>query len=282
MTAGIAAALFAATLAGCSSIPSPTLRTEQANARTLAAGWSPLHIPAGAFTLVAFLSPQEHSSNVLTIYIEGDGAAWLDVSTPSDNPTPVRPVGLMLALSHQDGPAAYLARPCQYVSDDEARGCSVSEWTGARFSSDVILAENRAVDVLKERYRVSRIVLVGYSGGGAVAALVTAERDDIDRLVTIAGNLDHKMWTRAHGLTPLNGSLNPADYWSKLVDVPQIHFVGGPDTVVDGKIAAAFVGHFPTHSPNVVTMPNFDHQNGWVESWPELQKQAFGPLKSNQ
>lgn len=278
-TASLVTTILVAGLAGCSTIPSPSVRTQQASALALAAGWSFKVLPAGTFNLAAFLSPAAYSSDVLTIYIEGDGAAWLDASSPSDNPTPVRPLGLALALQHRDGPAAYLARPCQYVAGDDARACSVNYWTGARFSTDVIRSENRAVDALKVRYGASRIRLVGYSGGGAVAALIAAERDDVDRLVTIAGNLDHRAWTDAHRLTPLTDSLNPADYWPRLIDIPQIHFVGGKDAVIDGEVAATFVRRFPMHSPKVVTLPNFDHHNGWAEAWPKLQEAAFGPLQ---
>jgi hypothetical protein len=44
-----------------------------------------------------------------------------------------------------------------------------------------------------------------------VASLVAARRHDVVRLVTVAGNLDHLAWTTLHGVSPLTGSLNPAD-----------------------------------------------------------------------
>jgi hypothetical protein len=66
----------------------------------------------------------------------------------------------------------------------------------------VISASNQAVDALKQRYGAQEIVLVGYSGGGAVAALVAARRTDVVRLVTVAGNLDHLAWTHLHSVPP--------------------------------------------------------------------------------
>ncbi|GAB2181920.1 hypothetical protein DLREEDagrD3_21430 [Denitratisoma sp. agr-D3] len=46
-----------------------------------------------------------------------------------------------------------------------------------------------------------RLTLVGYSGGAA--ALLAARCSDVVRLVTIAGNLDHRAWTRYHHITTL-------------------------------------------------------------------------------
>jgi len=40
-------------------------------------------------------------------------AAWLAVPRPSQDPTPVDPLALRLALVQPTGNAAYLARPCQ-------------------------------------------------------------------------------------------------------------------------------------------------------------------------
>jgi hypothetical protein len=50
---------------------------------------------------------------MLTVYIEGDGFAWLSRSQASYDPSPLNPVGLELALRHPLGESAYLARTCQ-------------------------------------------------------------------------------------------------------------------------------------------------------------------------
>ena len=132
---------------------------------------------------------------VLTVYIEGDGLAWRTRSIPSTNPTPIDPVGLKLALAHPLGNAAYLARPCQYVGGHTARGCDQSYWTNKRFAREVIESSNEALTTLKLEFGARHLQLVGYSGGGAVAALLAAKRDDVIRLVTVAGNLEHLAWT---------------------------------------------------------------------------------------
>ena len=115
------------------------------------------------------------------------------------------------------------------------------------------------------------MTLIGYSGGGAVAALVAAGREDVEHLITVAGNLDHARWTRERALSPLKGSLNAADVWRDLVEIPQMHFVGTDDDTVDPAIAAAFRARFPPESPvQIETIADFDHHCCWVEQWPEL------------
>lgn len=265
-------AALALGIAGCTTFPSPAERAQHANELAAAAGWIPLRLPAGEFTLTAYLSPEIDTGGVLTIYFEGDGAAWLNRSTPSQDPTPVRPIGLELALRHPAGSVAYLARPCQFVTAGMNSGCKVDYWTGARFSPTVIQAESVAVDELKKKTGASRVILIGYSGGGAVASLVASKRGDVDRLVTVAGNLDHAAWTRLHAVKPLAESLNPADEWRALSGLSQVHFVGGRDTVVDGRIAAAYANRFPEPKPRIVTVDIFDHVCCWVEDWETLWK----------
>lgn len=245
-------------------------RVQHADQLAAAAGWARLRIDTHAFVLSAYAPTLFVNSGLLTIYIEGDGFAWITPGIASDNPTPRRPLALELALKHA-GAAAYLARPCQYVSGEDARGCSAEYWTKRRFAPEVIAATNEAIDDLKQRFGASRIALVGYSGGGAVAALVAARRTDIERLVTVAGNLDHRVWTVLHGVPELEGSLNAADEWQGLVAIPQLHLVGEKDTVVPYKVAASFAAHFPVgRSPTVRLVPGFDHACCWVAGWPAL------------
>jgi len=262
-------------IAGCSTVPAPAERKQRADDLAAAADWTPLRIPAGDFTLAGYLSPVRSSSEALTIYIEGDGAAWLDRSPPSLDPTPIHATGLALALNHRSGPAAYLARPCQFVAEAERGGCKVAYWTEARFAPAVIDATSMAIDALKKITGTARVVLVGYSGGGAVAALAASKRHDVDRLVTIAGNLDHATWTRLHGVPPLTGSLNPADAWRALAGLAQVHFVGDKDKVVDGRVAAAYAGRYAPPRPRIITIEGFDHVCCWVDAWPHLQAEAF-------
>lgn len=278
LTGGAALALLLCVLlAACVALPDPAARRLNADLLAAGRGWQPLDLPAGPFLLRAYAS-SERAVGTLTIYIEGDGLAWVTASLPSDDPTPGDPLALRLALAQPAGAAAYLARPCQYV---HSPACSVRDWTDGRFSAKVVAASSRAVDQLKARAGAERIVLVGYSGGGAIAALVAAGRDDVERLITVAGNLDHVVWTRLHRVTPLSASLNAADVAATLAPVPQWHWVGDRDDVLPERVVRAFLERPGGGTARrLQVMPEFDHRCCWVEHWPDLWQQMRGvPLE---
>lgn len=264
--------LLVAVLTGCALLPpSAQERLNQANELAQKADWEIQVIPTSQFNIAAYTPTFVRSSPLLSIYIEGDGLAWISKSRISSNPTPVKPIGLMLALQHPSGAAAYLGRPCQYVKKSNARGCNPSYWTDGRFSLEVVESSNQAIDVLMKQYNAKHLQLIGYSGGGAVASLVAAQRNDVISLITVAGNLDHRAWTRKHHITPLGGSLNPADVWQSLKDIPQVHFVGGQDRIVGEDIAESYRSRFPSNKKPVVRIiTDFDHSCCWAQEWPKL------------
>lgn len=259
-------------LAACTHIPSTQERTDTAALLAGKAGWKHELIATDDFDLLSYKPGTTRETLLLTIYIEGDGLAWINATTPSLDPTPVNPLALKLALLDKE-PSAYLARPCQYVSGQNRRNCSAKFWTSHRFASEVIHATNQAIDKLKAEVGAQKLILVGYSGGGAVAALVAAQRRDISRLITIAGNLDHATWTRLHHVTPLTGSLNPADLWERLQSIPQTHFAGAKDAVIEEHITRAYTKNFaPNPQIQVIVIPNFDHHCCWEQRWPALKE----------
>lgn len=260
-------------LTGCAQLPSPQERRAVADELALKQGWQAELIAAEPFALVAYLPGLVAKADTLTVYIEGDGLAWLNGATPSSDPTPRQPLALKLALAQAAGNAAYLARPCQFRAESETTHCSQTYWTNKRFAPEVIAATDTAVDVLKARFGASYIQLVGYSGGGAVAALVAARRHDVVLLVTVAGNLDTQAWTRLHRISPLTGSLNPADARAQLSQIRQVHFSGQSDQVVPPAMAEAFAAGFSlAQRPDVRIMKSYDHSCCWADNWTFLWK----------
>lgn len=263
-------------LAGCADL-SPQARRNHANQLADTAYWHKLRIQTVTFVLSAYVPGNFTRTDVLTVYIEGDGLAWLSRSQASPDPTPRNPVGLQLALRHPRGAAAYLARPCQYTEAGDSANCRRFFWTDGRFAPEVIEASDQAVSELMRRFGATRLMLVGYSGGGAVAALVAARRKDVVGLVSVAGNLDHRKWTDMHHVPALSGSLNPADAWAALVTVPQVHLVGGRDEVVSREVIESYVSRFPAgERPAVVIRPDFDHVCCWVDRWHSVWFEAIG------
>jgi len=175
------------------------------------------------------------------VYIEGDGLAWITSSIISDDPTPLNPIGLKLALKDKSKCVVYLARPYQYT---KSKTKDSRYWTSYRFSKEVIQSYNEILDSLKSKYGISSFSLYGYSGGGAVATLVSALRDDVDLLTTYAGNLDTAYWCKLHYLSPLSSSLNPADFTDKLTTQKQLHYIGGKDKNIDKSVFFSYYKKF--------------------------------------
>lgn len=271
-------ALLTLCLAACSSLPTPAERSRVADELAASRGWLPLDLEAGNFQLRAYLPEQARPTDELAIYIEGDGMAWISSTLPADDPTPRDALALRLALAQPDGQAAYLARPCQYIGSGSTN-CQQTYWTNGRFAPEVIASMNAAVERLKERFSARRLTLVGYSGGGAVAALIAARRNDVVQLITVAGNLDHHAWTKLHRLTPLDTSLNPADVAKTISTIDQWHLVGRLDNNITPDLTTSFIRRGGAPASALKVIDGFDHRRCWVENWPQLW-QSRPPLQT--
>lgn len=257
---------------GCAySLENREMRAQQV---ATPAGLQSFTLPAGEFLLTGYARITETGAPV-TIYIEGDGLAWLDRRTPSPNPTPTRPIGLELAAMDYGDNVIYLARPCQYSGRIDGAACPSRYWRGARFAEPVIAAYEQALDELRTAHGVTAFDLVGYSGGGGVAALLAAQRPDVRSLRTVAGNIDHRAFTRIHEISDMAESLNPADYADGLRHLPQYHFIGGDDAVIPPAVFDSYRrAGGDTDCVRSLIVRNTGHEDGWAERWPDLLAMA--------
>lgn len=235
-------------------------------------------IPTKTFQLTTFSKTGNIQPNYpITIYIEGDGHAWLNRYQISPDPTPYNPLALKLALLDPRPNVIYLARPCQYGIPNTY--CKPSVWTDERFADWVIRAMNEAVDTLKKKYQATHIHLIGFSGGAAVAILIASRRHDIASINTVAGDLDHEALSAYHQTTPLKASLNPKTVAPKIAHIPQHHWVGDQDPVIPVFLAEAFVHAVNGTQYNrakCTVLKGFTHHEGWEAKWPEiLRHQGF-------
>jgi len=209
----------------------------------------------------------------LRVYIEGDGLSWITRTKISTNPTPINPLAMKLFLKDSSNCKIYLARPCQYTKDKK---CEKKYWTSHRFSKEVLTSYLNTFDLLKKRYQNKDFELIGFSGGGAIATLISAKREDINLLVTVAGNLDHKAWTKQKRITPLYGSLNPINYTNKLKDIKQIHLIGGKDRIISQSIFNSYISYFNDKS-NIKSSiyKDYTHQKGWEKNWKKIIKYIY-------
>lgn len=210
----------------------------------------------------------------VVIYIEGDGRAWINRSTPSLDPTPSKAIGLQLALLDPSPNVVYLARPCQFIRDDPH--CEPDYWTHKRFSPTVIRSMNEAVDhfVLPGQ----GIHLVGYSGGGAIAVLIAVKRSDVLSLRTLAGNLDTEALNAFHEVSPMPESLNPVDFAYRTRLIPQIHWYGEKDDVVPAFVAKNYVQSIGKRSCALIfEAKDASHEKGWTDVWQKALRMKWPP-----
>lgn len=230
-------------------------------------GFSKTSLSAGQFRVAVFSRTPSRASDILTIYIEGDGAAWATPYHPPLDPTPTNPVSLALAAADSAAVVVYLGRPCQYLDDEALRGCDNAYWTERRFAPEVIEAYDTALSQLKLAFGAKRIRLFGYSGGGVLATLLAARRDDVDDLVTIAAPLALGAWVAWHDASPLTGSLDPAELGDNARLPRSMHFAGGSDKTVPSAIVEGFVRR---KGGRIEILPGFDHECCWVRDWVTL------------
>ena len=209
---------------------------------------------------------------VLHVYLEGDGMAFITRTKPSSDPTPRNPAALRLAIQHPgSGHVLYLGRPCQYVEGADAKGCTEAVWTSERMSERALRGISAAIDQAKLATGTTRLALYGFSGGGGIAALLAQRRQDTIFLGTIAGNLDHRFWTRKLNLTPLHASLNPMDEAASTAHIPQLHLSGGKDSVIPSSMAERWCAALPPESLcRHHQLPDMTHGGAWERVWPEL------------
>lgn len=234
-------------------------------------GFTELPAAPGRFQLLTLV---RGGGALVSIYIEGDGAAWPTPWQPPGDPTPARPVALALAAADPGAAVAYLGRPCQYPEANAPQACDHAYWTGKRFAPEVVAAFDEAVDRIKRAAGARRIALVGYSGGGVIAALLAGRRDDVERLVTVAAPLAIAAWTAWHKVSPLTGSLDPADMGENVRLPRAVHFVGADDRIVPVPVVERFVGRFVGRRGRIEVIPGFDHECCWSRDWGALLGRA--------
>ena len=252
-------------LSGCGT----TNRQANVDALTKITGLTSENLQTKTFVLRA-LSKTTAPVNILRVYIEGDGYAWVNRTTPSEDPTPRNPLGLKLAAADPSPNVLYLARPCQYVGLQSAGICTTRWWTDKRFAPEVVDSMDEALTLFVRRYPGVRLELVGYSGGATIAALLAARRDDVNSLRTVAGNLDVAYVNALHHVTPMTQALSAIDVAAQLSSLPQVHFSGMEDTTVPVAVARRFQQASGSRCTSVVEVAGMGHGSDWAARWPML------------
>ena len=255
--------------AACAVLQSPA---EHARTLAAAAGFAPLETPDPRLRAYARRPAPGANNARVTVYIESDGAPWRFPDEPPADPTPLKPLVLRMAITDPSPAVAYLGRPCQYLREADLLKCDPRLWMQARFSNEAVAAMNAAVDRIKSSYGATAVNLVGYSGGGAMAALMATRRGDVSCLVTVAAPLDTNAWTDAIGVSRMDLSQNPADTADRLRNVRQTHFRGLRDKVVPAATTRRFLERVTGAA--VIDKEKFDHLCCWGDEWRELRRSS--------
>jgi hypothetical protein len=209
----------------------------------------------------------------LSIFIEGDGSPWIRQGrTVSEDPTPRRALALELA-ARTPGSVLYLGRPCYFGARSDST-CEARRWTFDRYSAATVASMAAVANRLAEGHAVTHITLVGYSGGGTLALLMAPRVHAVERVITVAGNLDVEQWTRYHGYEALDGSLDPASQEPLGAAIEQWHLLGDRDLTVPPELVRRYLERAAPE--RVLHFPTFDHRCCWAQSWPRIWARIEG------
>jgi len=256
----IAGAAVLCALLGCTS---PGQRVD-AVARRLQ--FEPVQVLGEGFEHRAYVRPDVSTATAVHVYLEGDGLPWATRDRVSSDPTPRYPLTLHLA-AQDPVPSLLLGRPC-YYGVATTGPCRPWLWTSGRYSAEVVSSMVTALRRLLPMRPDLRITLVGYSGGGALSMLMAERLPRVERVVTIAANLDIDAWADGHGFSRLDGSLNPAERERLPLRVRRVHLVGE----LDAKVPADMVRNVAARDSGAEAwvLPGFDHRCCWVDQWPAI------------
>jgi hypothetical protein len=209
------------------------------------------------------------SNGTLHIYLTGDGLPWTAGVIPSIDPTPRSTI--ILNLIEQDKSSALiLGRPCYHGLENDSL-CDSSFWTSKRYAPVIINSLSNAIEQLSEQYRATNVVIIGYSGGGALAVLLAEKIPNVSAVITVGANLNTQWWTQYHNLLPLSGSVNPFERPDLPMMIIQKHYVGSEDKIIPASLVETYTNLH--RASELVIIDGFNHQCCWQNIWPEILQQ---------
>lgn len=203
----------------------------------------------------------------LAVYLEGDGSPYRGRYLVTSEPTSRRPLMLELMRS-ESAPAVYVGRPC-YLGLATDSPCTPRDWTTGRFAEEIVASMCAVIERLALERGDVPVALYGHSGGGALAVLIARRLERVQRVVTLAGNLDPAAWTALHRYAPLTDSLDPLAGGALPARIAQLHVAGAEDENIPPTMIASAAQQLG--AANVLVLPGVTHASGWYDHWPALR-----------
>lgn len=252
-----------ALLAMCAALTSCASPAQRIDALAAGSQLTRKVVRGTTFQHVVYVREQRDDSS-LTVFLEGDGMPWMGGREPATDPTTRKPLALELMLATQ-GAALYVARPCYQALSDEA--CGPEAWTFARYGEAIVDSMARVIAREARARQATAVRIVGYSGGGVLAILIAERLEIVDRVITIAANLDVAAWSTHHNYLPLHDSLDPTRS-ERSHAFREIHLQGAMDRVVPVTTTQRYFQRYPHAQQR--SFSDFDHACCWVQAWPQI------------
>lgn len=206
------------------------------------------------------------NKKVLHVYLDGDGTPWRQQRWVAKDPTARNPLILEL-MALDKHPAILLGRPCYYGFNLD-QTCHYKFWTSHRYSKAVRDSLVKALQQWLFKHHYQQVILIGYSGGGTLAALMAPHIAQTVKLITVAANLDVAAWSHYHGYQGLKDSLNPIEQPVLKATITQLHLAGAEDETVPPEVVKAYSDKQKKAYLKVYN--GFDHTCCWLKIWSKV------------
>ena len=228
-------------------------------------------------TLTLIRIGEDFEAKRVVLFIEGDGAAWRDHGfKPPDDPTPKNSLSLRLALNSRyqsNLSLIYVARPCQFKSQEALAQCSPKQWSTERYNDTQTSIVETSIslalkNVLAKAGHISDLQIIGHSGGGVLGVKIAVKRmrknQIFSKLYVIASPIDPATWLKNHRLNYLPIGTYYRDLSllgeNELLDV----YLGESDRIVRSIDINTELVWLRRKS---ILVPKAKHSSGWSDYW---------------
>lgn len=204
--------------------------------------------------LKTYFPSARRDRGAMVIYLHGDGTAGgaVDYQTPSASDPPPGAIFLIMI------------RPGYYASE----GVRSSGYDGGRrdnYTAENVDAIARGIGALKEYHDASRVILVGHSGGAAIAGIIIGRYPGlVQGALLIACPCDVARWRADTGGRPYTLSLSPSTYVGSVpIATMVVALTGANDVTTLPSLAEEYVSQLRRRGVDAEFIRVLGAGHGW-------------------